>query len=85
MVADPLTQYMLCSPGEGAIALVICSEDYLSMLDSPRPVWLRSAVKRTRSAGSFDVFSPSLALEVAPSPDRRRRGCGVRRGRGRAR
>jgi acetyl-CoA acetyltransferase len=68
MVSDPLTQYMLCSPGEGAAALVLCLTDHLSRLDRPRPVFLRSAALRTRAAGSFDVYSPSLELEVAPSP-----------------
>ena len=27
MVSDPLTQYMFCSPGEGAVALVLCRAD----------------------------------------------------------
>jgi acetyl-CoA acetyltransferase len=31
-------------------------------------VWLRSVVFRTRRAGTFEVFSPSLPLELAPSP-----------------
>jgi acetyl-CoA acetyltransferase len=68
MVSDPLTQYMLCSPGEGAAALVLCRGDQLDRLDGPSPVFVRSAALRTRSAGSFDVYSPSLELEVAPSP-----------------
>jgi acetyl-CoA acetyltransferase len=68
MVSDPLTQYMLCSPGEGAAALVLCRGTHLDRLDRPRPVFLRSAALRTRSAGSFDVYSPSLELEIAPSP-----------------
>lgn len=68
MIANPLTQYMLCSPGEGAAALIVCRRDYLEKLERSRPVWLRSAVFRTRLTGSFEVFSPSLSLEVAPSP-----------------
>jgi acetyl-CoA acetyltransferase len=68
MISDPLTQYMLCSPGEGAAALVLCLADHFSRLDRPRPVFVRSAALRTRAAGSFDVYSPSLELEVAPSP-----------------
>jgi acetyl-CoA acetyltransferase len=68
MLSAPLTQYMLCSPGEGAVALVLCSRSYLARLDRRRPIWLRSAALRTRSAGSFDVFSPSLALDLPPSP-----------------
>jgi acetyl-CoA acetyltransferase len=59
---------MLCSPGEGAAALVLCRREYLERLPDPRPVWLRSVVFRTRRAGTFEVFSPSLPLEIAPSP-----------------
>lgn len=68
MLAHPLTQYMLCSPGEGAVALVVCRREYLDRLPDARPVWLRSVAFRTRRAGSFEVFSPSLALDIAPSP-----------------
>jgi acetyl-CoA acetyltransferase len=68
LLAHPLTQYMLCSPGEGAVALVVCRRDYLDRLPDARPVWLRSVEFRTRRAGTFEVFSPSLPLEVAPSP-----------------
>jgi acetyl-CoA acetyltransferase len=68
MLAHPLTQYMLCSPGEGAAALVVCSTEYLDRLENARPVWLRSASLRTRRPGSFEVFSPALGLEIADSP-----------------
>src|SRR6476659_4323085 len=68
MLAHPLTQYMLCSPGEGAVAIVLCRREYLERLVDARPVWLRSVAFRTRRAGTFEVFSPSLPLEIAPSP-----------------
>ena len=68
IVANPLTQYMLCSPGEGAAALIVCRRDYLKKTEGLRPVRLRSAAFRTRLPGSFEVFSPSLSLNVAPSP-----------------
>jgi acetyl-CoA acetyltransferase len=68
MLAHPLTQYMLCSPGEGAAALVLCRREVLDRLPEARPVWLRSVAFRTRRQGSFEVFSPSLGLEIAPSP-----------------
>ena len=32
------------------------------------PVWLRSVAFRTRRFGSFEVFSPSIPVESAPSP-----------------
>jgi acetyl-CoA acetyltransferase len=66
MLAHPLTQYMLCSPGEGAAAVVLCRRDALR--DGARPVWLRAVSFRTRRAHTFEVFSPSLSLELAPSP-----------------
>jgi acetyl-CoA acetyltransferase len=68
VLAHPLTQYMLCSPGEGAAALIVCRREYLDRLPEARPVWLRSVAFRTRRPGSFEVFSPSLPLEIAPSP-----------------
>jgi acetyl-CoA C-acetyltransferase len=68
MLAHPLTQYMLCSPGEGGVALVVCRREYLDRLTDAQPVWLRSVAFRTRRSGSFEVFSPSLPLQLAPSP-----------------
>jgi acetyl-CoA C-acetyltransferase len=67
MVSDPLTKYMFCSPGEGAVALVLASAKKAATLAS-RPVVLRSVVQRTRRYGSFEVFSPWLAPERADSP-----------------
>ncbi|MDQ1515422.1 MAG: hypothetical protein QOE80_1252 [Actinomycetota bacterium] len=67
MIAHPLTQYMFCSPGEGGVALVLARADQASRY-CDRPVHLRSAVIRTRRFGSFEVFSPGLALERADSP-----------------
>src|SRR5438552_7165791 len=67
MVNDPLTQYMFCSPGEGAVALVLARGDRAKAL-ARTPVYLRSVAFRTRRFGSFEVFSPSVPLESAPSP-----------------
>jgi acetyl-CoA acetyltransferase len=66
MVNHPLTQYMFCSPGEGAVALVLASGDRIKQLTS-RPVYLRSVAFRTRRFGSFEVFSPSIPIDSAPS------------------
>jgi acetyl-CoA acetyltransferase len=68
VLAHPLTKYMLCSPGEGAVALVVCRREYLERLPEAHPVWLRSVAFRTRRADTFEVFSPSLPLELMPSP-----------------
>jgi acetyl-CoA acetyltransferase len=67
MISHPLTQYMFCSPGEGAVALVLCRADRARRY-TDRPVYLRAAAFRTRRFGSFEVFSPSLAVERADSP-----------------
>jgi acetyl-CoA C-acetyltransferase len=67
MVSDPLRQYMFCSPGEGAVALVLARGSRIRELSS-KPVLLRSVAFRTRRFGSFEVFSPSIPVESAPSP-----------------
>ena len=66
MVNNPLTQYMFCSPGEGAVALVLARGPRIKQLTST-PVYLRSVAFRTRRFGSFEVFSPSIPIESAPS------------------
>ncbi len=65
MVNDPLRQYMFCSPGEGAVALVLARGEKAR---GRRAVRLRSAVFKTRRFGSFEVFSPSIPVHDAPSP-----------------
>ncbi|MBK1787417.1 thiolase family protein [Prauserella cavernicola] len=67
MISHPLTQYMYCSPGEGAVALVLCRADRAREYRD-RPVFLRGAALRSRRYGSFEVFSPWLAAERAESP-----------------
>jgi acetyl-CoA acetyltransferase len=67
MVNHPLTQYMFCSPGEGAVALVLARGDRATSLGRT-PIRLRSVAFRTRRFGSFEVFSPSIPIESAPSP-----------------
>jgi acetyl-CoA acetyltransferase len=67
MVNHPLTQYMFCSPGDGAVALVLARGERARTLARP-PVSLRSVAFRTRRFGSFEVFSPSIPITAAPSP-----------------
>jgi acetyl-CoA C-acetyltransferase len=62
MVANPLTQFMFCSPAAGAVALVLASPERARTLPQ-RPIHLRSVAFRTRRYGAFDVFSPSVPLE----------------------
>jgi acetyl-CoA C-acetyltransferase len=67
MVNHPLTQYMFCSPGEGAVALVLARGERAKSI-ARTPIHLRSVAFRTRRFGSFEVFSPSIPIESAPSP-----------------
>jgi acetyl-CoA acetyltransferase len=67
MLNDPLTQYMLCSPGEGAGAVVVCRADQARRY-TDRPVFVRAVTMRTRRFGSFEVMSPWLPPERADAP-----------------
>jgi acetyl-CoA C-acetyltransferase len=67
MVSDPLTQFMFCSPGEGAVALVLCRAEHAHRYTST-PVFLDAVSFATRHYGSFEVFSPSLAPERTDGP-----------------
>ena len=59
VINPPLTQYMLCSPSEGACAVVLARSDRAADL-CERPVRLAAVTKRTRRFGSFEVFAPWL-------------------------
>lgn len=67
VVNYPLTRYMYCGPDEGAAALVLCRGDLAKQLTST-PVFVRAAELRSRRPGAFEVQSPSLPLDSAPSP-----------------
>lgn len=67
MLSDPLRQYMLCSPGDGATAVVLCNADKAKQY-SPHPVYVASSAVRTRRPGSFEVLSPSLSVRRGVSP-----------------
>ncbi len=67
VINPPLTQYMLCSPAEGAAAVVLARSDRAAdMCD--RPVNLAAVAKRTRRFGSFEVFAPWLPPDAGHSP-----------------
>ncbi len=67
MVNDPLTQYMFCSPDEGAAAVVLC-RSAVAHRYTDRPIYLRASVVRTRRLGAFEVHSPWIPLERADAP-----------------
>jgi len=66
MVCPPLTQYMFCSPGAGAVALILAGGERARTL-AATPVLLRSVAFRTRPFGAFDAFSPAVPIQTAPS------------------
>jgi acetyl-CoA acetyltransferase len=67
VVNYPLTRFMYCNPDEGAAAVVVCRADIARQF-SPAPVYVRAAELRSRRYGAFELQSPSLPLESAPSP-----------------
>ena len=62
MLNYPLTQYMFCSPDEGAAAVVLCHADHASRY-TDAPIYLRASTVRTRRLGAFEVHSPWLPIE----------------------
>lgn len=67
LLVDPLRQYMLCSPGDGATALVLCNAKAAKRFRDD-PVYVASVAVRTRTPGSFEVLSPSLSIRRGDSP-----------------
>jgi len=67
MLNYPLTQYMFCSPDEGAAAVLLCRAELASKY-AAQPIYLRASTVRTRRFGAFEVHSPSLPLESADGP-----------------
>ena len=69
MVNHPLTQYMFCSPGEGAVALVLARGARMRASSRAR----RSTCARSRSARAASAPSRSSARRSRSSRRRRRR------------
>jgi acetyl-CoA acetyltransferase len=67
MLNYPLTQYMFCSPDEGAAAVVLCRADVAHRY-SDNPIYLRASTVRTRRLGAFEVHSPWLPIEETSGP-----------------
>src|SRR5258708_21557914 len=62
-----LTQYMFCSPDEGAGAVVLCKAEHAHRYTAT-PIYLRAATVRTRRLGAFEVHSPWLPMEETVGP-----------------
>jgi acetyl-CoA C-acetyltransferase len=67
MLSHPLTQYMFCSPDEGAAAVVLCRADRAHRY-TDKPIYLRASAVRTRRLGAFEVHSPWLPIEETVGP-----------------
>ncbi len=65
MLNYPLTQYMFCSPDEGAAAVVLCRAEHAHRY-TDTPIYLRATTVRTRRLGAFEVHSPWLPIEETP-------------------
>ncbi|WP_024804328.1 thiolase family protein [Nocardia sp. BMG51109] len=63
----PLTQYMFCSPDEGAAAVIMCRGDLAARYTS-KPIYLRSTAIRTRRYGAYEVHSTWAAIDEDVSP-----------------
>jgi acetyl-CoA C-acetyltransferase len=59
MLNDPIRQYMICNPSEGAVALVVARADEADQY-TDTPIKLRAASFRSRLHGSFELFQTSL-------------------------
>jgi acetyl-CoA acetyltransferase len=67
MLNYPLTQYMFCSPDEGAAAVVLCRADIARRYTST-PVYLRATTLRTRRYGAFEVHASWAAVDQDAAP-----------------
>ena len=67
MLNYPLTQYMFCSPDEGAAAVVMCRADIAHRYTS-KPVYLRAVEIRTRNYGAWEVNTTFAPVDEDVSP-----------------
>lgn len=67
MLNHPLTQYMFCSPNEGAAAVIVCDAKIAHRF-TDQPVRLRSVEVRTRRYGAYEVHTPATGTEHVPAP-----------------
>jgi acetyl-CoA C-acetyltransferase len=67
LINEPLRQYMVCSPSEGAVALVVCRAEVADRY-SDTPIYLRAAELASRMNGSFELFQTSLPTDLPPTP-----------------
>jgi len=62
MLNYPLTQYMFCSPDEGAAAVVMCKASIAHRFTST-PIYMKANALRTRRYGAYEVHSSWASVE----------------------
>jgi acetyl-CoA C-acetyltransferase len=62
MLNYPLTQYMFCSPDEGAAAVLMCKASIAHRFTST-PIYLKATAIRTRRYGAYEVHSSWASVE----------------------
>ncbi|AZG45484.1 thiolase family protein [Gordonia insulae] len=67
LINDPLRQFMICSPSEGAVALVVCRAEVADKY-TDSPIYVRAAELVSRKYGSFELFQTSLPHDLPPTP-----------------
>jgi hypothetical protein len=72
MLNYSLTQYMFCSPDEGAAAVVLCRAEHARRYYSDKPIYLRATTVRARQLGAFEVHSAWPAARRPPAYATRR-------------
>src|SRR3954468_14519088 len=67
MLNYPLTQYMFCSPDEGAAAVILCRADQAHRY-TDKPIYLRATTVRTRRLAAFEGHRPWLPIDETEGP-----------------
>jgi acetyl-CoA C-acetyltransferase len=67
MLNYPLTQYMFCTPDEGAAAVVMCRAD-IAQRFTAKPVYVRAVEIRTRRYGAYEVNTTYAPVDEDASP-----------------
>ena len=67
MLNYPLTQYMFCTPDEGAAAVVMCRAD-IAHRYTEKPVYLPAIEIRTRRYGAYEVNTSCAPVQEDVSP-----------------
>jgi acetyl-CoA acetyltransferase len=63
----PLTQYMFCTPDEGAAAVIMCRGDIAHRF-TKKPVYVKATEIRTRTFGAYEVHATFAPLDEDASP-----------------